>query len=271
MDKEEIKAVSGSSIGLLSAYALSANKHDLLEHMFRSVDIGKGLRLFGEVFFHRLLQKEIDAFVSLDDELKIPLAFPICYIPLYNVKYHWLLGRYNVGWLKYFYAAINYPFLCIAPSVLEHRLAIDGGAADNIPIFPLLKMSDQLLHGEKFDLIIVLHFDARYDYRKDFDTDIPVLELDVSICNNFKKDHYNFSTQSVDEMICKGEEYGEAILTRLFEGDCSKEALQKKIDAIFLEEHAVRQKNLSIDRAFSMLNLIGKFLRNDSDCNRRLY
>ena len=272
MDRSEIKVVTGASMGLLCAYALSTDKLDVFEGIYRNINIGNKAELLRQVFFKKILWRQINEFVSLKDEVKIPLAFPVCYVPIYNVRYFWILGKYNPIWEKYFRAAINYPFLNILPSALDHRFAIDGGAADNIPLFPLLKKGGEYLgKGEQFDLILVLHFDARYDYRKEFSPDVPVLDVDLGICNNFKKMHYNFSAEYVDEMLKKGEEYGDKICKRLLTGDVSKEALQQKMDAIFLEEHAARQKNISVDRFFSWLNLIGRVLRHDSNCNRRLY
>ena len=272
VDRSEIKVVTGASMGLLCAYALATDKLDVFEGLYRNINIKNKAELFYQVFFKKLLWKEINEFLSLRDEVTIPLAFPVCYVPLYNVRYFWILGKYNPVWEKYFRAAINYPFLNILPSTLDHRFAIDGGAADNIPIYPLLKKGGEYLgNDEQFDLILVLHFDARFDYRKEFSPDIPVLDMDLGICNNFKKNHYDFSTEYVNEMLEKAEAYGEKICERMFSGDCSKEALQKKADAIFLEEHAARQKNISVDRFFSWLNLIGRALRSDSKCNRRLY
>ena len=272
VDRSEIKVVTGASMGLLCAYALSTNKLNVFEGIYRNVNIKNKAELLYQVFFKKLLWREINELLSQKDNVDIPLAFPVCYIPLYNVRYFWIHRKYNPLWEQYFRAAINYPFLNILPSVLDHRFAIDGGAADNIPLYPLLKKGGEYLGpDENFDLILALHFDARYDYRKDFAPDIPILDIDLGICNNFKKNHYDFSTEYVEEMLEKGEIYGEKICKRIFTGDCSKEGLQKTFDEIFLEEHAARQKNISVDRFFSWLNLIGKTLRSDSKCNRRLY
>ncbi len=271
MDRDEIKVVSGASIGLFSAYALATDKLDMFECAYRRIDISGGAKLFYNVFFKKLLWKYVSSFVSPSDRVTIPLAFPVCYVPIFSVRYYWLLGKYNACWEKYLRAAINFPFLCIIPSFLEHRFAIDGGAADNIPLYPLLKKGSYFLNGEQFDLIIILHFDARYDYRTEFDSDIPILDLDLGICNDFKKNHYDFSSEYVDEMIRKAEAYGDKICERLFSGDCSKETLNQTVNEIFLEEHAIRQKNISVDRLFSMLNAIGKFFRRDKICNKKLY
>ncbi len=271
IDISEIKVVTGASIGLFCAYALSTGKLDVLECAYRKLDLSGGFELFYKVFFRKLLWKSISAFLSPADTLEIPLAFPVCYVPICTVRYYWLLGRYNACWEKYFRAAVNFPFLCLFPTFLERRFALDGGAVDNIPLFPLLKEGKKYAPNGDFDLLIVLHFDARYDYRSEFETDIPVLELDLGICNDFKKNHYDFSNAYVAEMIEKGEKYGEAICERLFSGDVSREALQRTVDEIFMEEHAERQKNISVDHFFSLLNKVGKLFRNETACNKKLF
>lgn len=209
--------------------------------------------------------------INPDDELKIPMAFPVCYIPLFSVRYYWLEGQYNRLWKKYFTAAINYPFLKIIPSFLNGRLAIDGGAADNIPIFPLLEKHRPFPEGDELDMILVLHFDARYDYRRDFTTDVPILDLDLSICNDFAKAHYDYSKKTICDRIQKAYDYGNRVCSRLFDGECTNEQIRKVIDEIFLEEHAKRQQNFSIDRLYSTLNIIGRALRVDAHCVKKLY
>lgn len=258
-------------MGLLCAYALATDKLNVFEAAYRKVDIAHAGKLFYHVFCKKLLKRSVSDLLSPADNVEIPLAFPVCYVPLFNVRYYWIKDRYNACWEKYFRAAINFPFLCVFPIWLEHRFAIDGGAADNIPLFPVLRKGKNFLEGEEFDLIIVLHFDARYDYRSSFDTDIPILDLDLGICNGFKKRHYDFSGEYVAEMIEKSKEYGERICGRLFSGGCSRADLQRTVDEIFLEEHSVRQKNLSVDRLFSLLNTIGKLFRHETSCNKKLY
>lgn len=259
-------------MGLLNGYAVSAGKINLIEAMYRNIDISKKAELLGQVVFKNLLKREISAFLSPLDELNIPLVFPVCHIPVYNVNYYWLKGGYKPVWKNYITAAINFPFICIFPSLLNRRFAIDGGAADNIPIYPVLKKGAEFLNpNEKFDLIIALHFDARYDYRKEFKTDVPILDIDLGICNGFKKNHYDFSAAYINEMIAKAEEYGDGICKKLFTGSCSGKSIKSAINEIFLKEHTARQGNVSMDRVVSMLNTFGRAFRSDVNCNHILY
>lgn len=271
VSRDEIALIAASSAGIFSAYALAVDKLDYVEHIYRSVNITQKRELFWQVFAKGLLSKYLDALMDNNDVLTIPLCFPVCYIPLFSVRYYWICGKYNSLWKKYFNAATNYPFLHILPNVLEGRFAIDGGAVDNIPLFALLQKERPVLPQRKLDLILVLHFDARYNYRREFDTDIPVLDLDLSYCNTFQKNHYDYSSESITKRIEKSYDYGERIFSRLFAGDCTKQAFQNTINEIFLEEYALRQRNLSLDHFFSCLNSFGKLLRNHAQCTKRLF
>lgn len=271
MERDEIKLLSASSGGIFSAYALSADKLDYVEQVYKSIDISKTVELFWQVFAKGLLADCINNLTSDFDKLSIPICFPVCYIPLFSVKYFWLYGNYSRIWERYLKAAVNYPFLKLLPSFLNGRLAIDGGAADNIPVYPLLKQSRPLLNKEELDLIFILHFDARYDYRQNFSTTIPIIDLDLSYCNNFSKTHYDYSSKTITERINKSYEYGNKIVSRILSGDCSEQRIKQKINEIFLEEHTLRQQNFSIDRMFSFLNIAGKTLRNDAHCIKKLY
>lgn len=253
--------ISGSSIGIFSAYAVSANKLDDYELIFKSINEKNPIKLFHKVFAKKLIRNLCDYFVDKKDFLDIPLCFPVSFLPFFSVEYYWIFGEINYMWKKYVLAGVNFPFLKIFPSKVGKRLAIDGEASDNIPIFPLVQEKSRPYTNGDLDLIIVLHFDSRFDYRKEFDLEVPVLEIDLTICNDFKHDNLNFSSEFVTEMIEKGYEYGMKICERVF----NAENIQEEINDIFIEERPKRLKNISADRLISILNNIAKIVRKD-DC-----
>lgn len=272
VDKKDIKAVSGSSMGIFTAYALSSNKFDELEDIYKSINIANPMRLFFNVRVKGLLTRAMNSFFALGDSLSIPLCFPTTNFPILSTKYFWINGEYNPFWKKYIRAAINFPFLCGMPKIIDHKFAIDGGAVDNIPLYPILKMQDEYLTTkENLDLVIIMHFYPRYNYRKEFKTNIPILDIDVSLNNNFKKRHFDFSRDYVDEMIATSYEYGISLSEKLFSKKDSKDNLTERINEIFLSEYNERQWHDSADGFLTVFNTIGKALRNDSDCNKRLF
>lgn len=263
--------ISCASAGIFSGYALAADKLDCAEYLYRNVNIANKLELFWKVFAKGLLSDYLHALMSHGDFLSIPMCFPVCYVPILRADYYWLYGEFNRVWNKYLFAAANYPFLQLRPSIIGGRLAIDGGAVDNIPLFPLLKSKNTSFAPSEFDLILIMHFDARYDYRKIFVTDTPILDLDLSYCNEFKKAHYDYSVETVEERLAKSYTYGNKIAEKLFGGDGSREYLRRTIDEIFLNEHAERQRHLSLDGLMTILNTAGRILRKDSKCIKKLF
>lgn len=270
--QQDICVCSGASMGLFSAYALSAGKLAELEDIYESINTVKSVELFWQVCVKQLMSRAMNSFFLLEDELKIPVCFPVASVPLLKTTYYWLCGQFNPFWKPYIKAASSFPLVCGMPKVIDKHLALDGGAVDNIPLYPVLKCQNEFLAPrQRLDLAIVLHFHPRYDYRKEFRTDIPVLDIDVSLHNDFKKRHFDFSREYVREMICSAEEYGKKICKRLFDGSKSRSSLMKKIDAVFLEEHKERQWHESVDGGLTVFNTLGKALRRDSECNKKLY
>ncbi len=241
-----------------------------MEYLYRQINISKKGELFWQVFAKRLVSHYLDAVVQPEDDLQIPLCFPVCYIPLFKTQYYWIRGTYNRVWKKYMSAATNFPFLKIFPNMIHGRFAIDGGSVDNIPVYPLLK-SEKPVGDEDLDFVFALHFDSRYDYRKIVQPEIPVLDLDLSYCNDFKKAHYDFSEEVINERIEKAYAYGDRLGREIFNSECTPQDLQDAADRIFLEEHTPRQKNYSIDRLVTFLNTIGRRLRSDRKCVKKLF
>ncbi len=268
----DITMLSGASMGLFTAYALATNKMTTLEDIYRGINISNPLELLRQVCFKNLLSRAMNSFFMPQDQIKIPICFPITYIPLLSTRYFWIYDNYNPYWKKYFLAAANFPFICGAPRILEKKLATDGGAVDNIPLYPLLKFQNAILpNAKKPDLIFVLHFHPRYNYRKEFKTEIPILDLDVSIHNDFKKHHFDFSLDYIDEMITSAREYGARIGKKIFGAPKTQSELKKCVDQIYMEEHKERQWHDSADGFLTVFNSIGKSLRNDRKCCIKLY
>ncbi len=274
VQREDIVAVSGASMGIFSAYALSADKVDVLEWIYKRIDIKSPLQLFGEVACKDLVGRAMGDFISSKDILQVPMCFPICYLPIFSTRYYWLYKEYNPIWKKYMKAALYFPGLHFMPMFQKGRMVLDGGAVDNIPIYPLLNLSRTFTGESALDLIIALHFDSRYDNRRCFVSETPILDIDVSISNDFKKNHLDFSKDYISEMLDCAEIYGDKICGFLFSGDCSKEALKKKINDIFLNEHEQRARNSSadsFDSLISVLNVVGRTFRRNSNCGTKLF
>lgn len=267
MDRDEVVAVSGASMGAFTAYAFSADKLDEYEKIFSEINIKNLARR--RFSLKRLIRDICASFIKSDDVLQCPMCFPLCRIPLWNTKYCWIKGKGNRLWRKYFASEVALPFFTW-PVFLEGKLCIDGGAVDNIPIYPILNGFAKLTQ-DRPDLIIALHFDSKFDWRNDLYSQIPICDLDLTMSNGFSHKHFDFSVHYVREMIEKGCEYGRKICDKLFAPPCDSASLKRAIDEIFLEEHEARMKNSAADRWVTNLNIIGKALRDDSDCIKYLF
>ncbi len=269
--RDEIAMLSGASCGIFTAYALSADKLDYAENLYRNIDIARKTELFWQVFAKDLLADHMDAMLDGQDVLTVPVCFPVCYLPVFSTRYYWIQGAYNRVWKRYIAAATNYPFLHVFPSFMHGRFAIDGGAVDNIPLYPLLRAAQHTAAQQPLDLIFVLHFDSQYDHRRVCSAPVPVIDLDLSYCNGFSKAHYDFSRDEIEKRLHTSFAYGNDICARLFGGDGSRAHFQKTADEIFMQEHAARQKCFSVDRLVTALNVVGRKFRSDARCMQRLF
>ncbi len=98
-----------------------------------------------------------------------------------------------------------------------------------------------------------------------------MLDLDVSYCNEFSKAHYDFSGEEMERRLQKSYEYGKSVGRRLFSEDKTREQMQAAVNEIFIEEHAARQQSFSIDRLVTILNVISKAFRRDTNCMKKLF
>ncbi len=257
---QEISVVSGSSIGMTCAYSLSADKLDKLESIWAQTDIRSGYSTVTNLMFGNLLNNKLDLLMDKDDKLLFPVYLNICYLPL-RVQYIKLEGQYSDGWRKLMRAGLGFPVLTGFPTRFNNKFTLDGGAVDNIPLFPLLS-------NEQLDLIIVMHFDAYYNPQKEFQESVlRVLDFDLSINNRFVKESYDLRKVSIQKMLNSGYEYGKNVCKKLFaSGTSCAEDIYKNGIEIMSQEKEFREHSPTVDVLFSALNKVGKLFRNDAKC-----
>ena len=260
VDPRDIDVVSSSSMGMSCAYALAADKLNALEQIWSGIDIRSGFATVTNLMFGKMLDGKIDLLMDENDELAMPVYFNVCYLPL-KVQYVKLEGKYRDGWRKLMRAGMGFPVLTGAPVRFNRRLAMDGGAIDNIPLFPLLAK-------ERLDLIIVLHFDAYYNPSKEFSQSVlRVLDFDLSYNNRFVKESYDLRQSSIRKMLDSGYEYGKYVCKQLFKDgkDCAEDVYRNGLE-VMKEEKTFREHSPTVDALFSLLNKVGKIFRNYAVC-----
>ncbi len=209
---KNISAVSCSSIGLFGGYALSAGKIDILNEMWQSIHFDSSIDLMMNIWFKHFLRDVIDMLVKEDDVLNVPIYAPVVYLPFIHMEYCKLSGKYIKKWKSFIKGAVSYPVLT-GLNFFRGQLTFDGGAMDNIPVFPLLK-------HENVDVILILHFEAGWRPRRKYLlAGIPVLDYDISISDGiYRKHSFDFYSDTLKSRIETGYRYGKEICGKLFRG-----------------------------------------------------
>lgn len=259
--KEDIKIVSCSSIGLINAYGLCANKMDEVEAIWRSVDYDNIFEVIKDCWFHKFVKKTFNKLIQSRDKLDIPFYATITYTPLFLPiilvgRYYLLKGSYNKRWKKFACASVSFPIISGVPRFYKGLPTIDGGSTDNIPIYPLMENHD-------LDLILGIHFDSKYILKKSWrNSKTIVLDLDASLGNSLRKSSFNFSTKVLNKMLDDGYEYGERICQKIFEsGYGNIEGIRKSVADLYDQEFEERMKNGTIDRLITLLNGYAQIFR----------
>ncbi len=208
-----IGSISCASIGLFSGYALSAGKVQKLYDIWQQIHFDSFADLTYEVWFKHYLKELMAEFIRTDDMLRIPVYAPICYVlPFIRMEYCKLYGEYIKTWSKFILGATSYPFISGGIHFFRGQITFDGGAMDNIPVFPLIEF-------ERPDLILILHFESGYRPRRKYLlSGIPVFDFDISIADKFRKHSFDFHSDTLQARLKHGYEYGGELINNLFGG-----------------------------------------------------
>lgn len=208
-----VTGVSCASIGLFSGYALSAGKIDALCDIWGQIHFDSFADLACEVWFRHFLKDLLNEFVDPADVLRVPVYAPICYVlPLIRMEYCRMFGRYVKSWSRFILGAVSYPFISGGIHFFRGQITFDGGAMDNIPVFPLLEF-------EKPDIILILHFESGYRPRRKYLlSGIPILDFDISVSDRYRRHSFDFHSDTLRARIERGYEYGSDLLGKLFNG-----------------------------------------------------
>lgn len=247
----KINCVSCASIGTFSGYAYAANKLDLLCDIWSKIHFDSTVDLLFEVWFRHFLKDSINLLINENDTLSIPVYTPICYLPFIHMDYFRLYGDYYKKWRRFMLGAVSYPVLSGGLHWFRGQVSFDGGAMDNIPVFPILV-------NEKPDLILVLHFEAGFKPRKKYlNYGIPIIDFDISIDSVLRKHSFDFHHDTIVRRIEDGYNYGKKICSSLFNG--GKNDLEQVIAAAEEQkerEFVTRLSNVTFETWVQRLNEI---------------
>ncbi len=234
--RDDIKAISASSIGTWSGYALASNKVDNFYNFWKYCHFDNLFEFMKNTYFQHYVKKIVDVIVDKNDHVDIPLYCGITLFPLLGYNIYKFEGEYNPEWKRFLRGSVNFPPFTPPIYPFHKRLAFDGGLIDNIPLRPLMEKED-------LDFILILHFQSLYTVPEIYKNGKTVImDLDVSYKNVFRKYMFDFSNRALSSMLYSGESYGEEICSRLFKEGYTKESLKAECELIRNEELEYRLK-----------------------------
>jgi NTE family protein len=198
--------ISSSSVGSLNAYAYAADKIQVMENIWREMDL-KGVRsLFKAGVRAPYAYKVVDSLID-DGDLVKGYVYTTCFnmtkASLRYVKLHEVTPQKRRKYLK---ASVTLPLFSCAVEISGSKY-YDGGIIDNIPILPLMK--------HPLDYVIVIHFDNHtYTFENEyFDNKlIKINFLDAGLLKNT----LSFDKKSISAMLQAGYEQSVPILEMIF-------------------------------------------------------
>ena len=189
-----IKHISASSVGALNAYAYSAEKLEQAEEIWKNT-ASQGSRAFiTKMLRSSYLQQSISDICSENDYFDNDLYITLLNSKKMTVGYHNIKNVNPILYKDYIKASVAMPIYNYPVQINESRY-YDGALIDNIPIFPFMKLS--------VDLIICIYFDSYcYKFENEY-LDNKILKLTFSK-DKFFKESLVFEKDSIDYMILEG-------------------------------------------------------------------
>lgn len=206
---EEIALMSCSSIGAMNGLALSNDNLDYLEYMYRNSNFQNTSNLKLNLK-NKLVDQVLDELTNNHNEIRVPLYVTGTCLNSLSTHYFYIDNKTPQEDL---YKAVNitvtFPFVNGLYRKEYKRLYLDGGATDNIPVFPFFSCH--------VDLLIILHCYPRYlPPLKLINSDTVVLDVDIAArCDNGIST-YSFQTENLNKMfdvgVLYGKEFGQKVL-----------------------------------------------------------
>ena len=216
---ERLALVSGSSIGALNAYATSVKSIDEMLNIYANIDCDSTRH------FMKKIRNEL--YNDVFNKLERPVLSCPTYITgtrLFGlVCDYFCLNQMPREDLK---AAINvsmsFPIIN-GPVIFEHKLYMDGGATDDIPVLPSTYYDP--------DMIIILHNLSKYYPPEDLYNKLPntiIIDVDETLYLDKSINSFALAKNDFREMIRLGHEQGKKFSDFIF-NDFDKENVQNRV------------------------------------------
>lgn len=237
LNREEISLLSCSSIGGLNGISLSDDTMDSIEFIYRSTNF-QNLSNVRWNLKNRIIDKILEKIVDENRPLQIPLYITGTCLNTLSTHYFLINEKTTRDELeKAINITLTFPFVNGLFRREYNRFYLDGGATDNIPVFPFYVC--------KMDLLIILHCYPKYlPPAKLINSGTIVVDIDVSTrCRN-NVTTYSFKKKDLNDMFDDGYRYGQEFGERVF-ADRNPINIKTKCQE-FIREEAEKRKTKKV-------------------------
>lgn len=250
---DNIKAVSGASIGAINAYGFINNKFEYLCKVWKSLEFRSAKEFFVKSDKRKVIYDYITD-MQLDEIKKSEAACYINYIKVPNITlcYKNVNNESSEIQNDFLKASISVPGL-YNPILVKEDYYVDGAFLDNTPISPLA--------NENLDLIFVLRFDHASEEYNDLNTNAAIIEI-VFEDDKKLKDYFYFNSSLTNRLIEQGYKKSKDILEVVLKYGENIEYI-KSIAKIYNQES---RKNLipkSGEELVNKMNKLRKIFKNE--------
>lgn len=202
-----IKAVSGASIGAVNAYGFINNRFDYLFEVWRNLEFKSCKEFLVKSDKRKVIYDYIEEMQSnLIEENNVPCYINYIKVPNISLCYKNVNKEKTKIQNDFLKASISVPGL-YNPILVKEDYYVDGAFLDNTPISPL--------ENEQLDLIFVLRFDHASEEYEDLKTDAAIIEI-VFEDDKKLKDYFYFNSSITNRFIEQGYRKSKDILNIVF-------------------------------------------------------
>jgi Predicted esterase of the alpha-beta hydrolase superfamily len=204
---DRICVISASSIGSLTAYATSVGRTEQLIEAFRNLDCDN-TRHFIKKVKNDLFN---DTFNLIESDIKVPTYLTVTRVWGLDCGYYCINHMPRKDLKACINASMALPIVN-GPLRFSNHLCLDGGATDNIPVYPATYYDP--------DMVIIIHCFSRYYpprwIYESFRKDVVVVDLDISLNFPDRFSPFSFSKTDFEYLTGQGKADGLEFVDAIF-------------------------------------------------------
>lgn len=241
---ERIAILSSSSIGSINAYAVSCHTIENMLHEYETKDFDSANAL--TAFVRNGLYNDIFSKIE-SDTMYIPTYATGTRLINWNTYYFYLNNMSRAEIKNTISLSMSFPIINGPTRSKKGMLFLDGGATDNVPIYPLIY--------EKLDMIIILHCFSHYRPPLDLiDKDTAWIDVDTTLSLPENVTSFSLSKEAFKLMIETGKKDGKEFADYIFEDFC-KANIKKRCHK-YTKDHIEERLNKKKDNLMKLVDFL---------------